>query len=198
MVRRSRCPPGVWCLTPGLAIVLVLLVVGIVYVLYTYNKDSNKKSDTTREKVNINTIEVVNQTSDDRYTRAPEPYRVWASTPDLRGALIPPGAVPINIPSRYYPEQFQQMGILKTADQQILPLFGRRTGGSAYRFNYYTRTDTYNPIQVPINYQRRDCMDDIGCDELMGGEDIKIRGLDKNAKVEVYKFDAPKYIAAIV
>ncbi len=110
---------------------------------------------------------------------------------------MPPGAVPINISTRGMPQQFQQAGLIKTGDQ-LLPLYGRQTGYRTDRFNYYTRTDTYNPIQVPIRYQKRDCMDQIGCEELLGGETVDVGGVNKSGTVEVYKFDGPTYIPGIV
>ena len=134
---------------------------------------------------------------DDRYTRAPEPLRFWQTGPDLRGAMMPPGAVPINVSTRGMPQTFQQAGLIK-ADGQLLPLYGRQTGYRTDRFNYYTRTDTYNPIQVPVRYQKRDCMDQIGCEELLGGETVHVGGVDKSGTVEVYKFDGPTYIPGIV
>ena len=206
-VRRApRCPPGVWCLTSGvgISILVVSLIAGFFLYRYWLNEsDSKPLAPITivqkEAQIQEQPIQIFNsQNGDGRYTRAPEPYRMWATSPDLRGAILPPGAIPINQPTRWLPEQFQQSGILKTPDQQILPLFGRRTGSSTDRYQYYTRTDTYNPIQVPISYQRRDCMEDVGCSELTGGETIQIRGLDKSANVEVYKFDAPKYIPGIL
>lgn len=199
--RGGVCPPGVFCLSSGVTVFLVILVV----ILVALGFSMWRTQQTVREVVTVSSgapqlppIHIVNEGGDNRYTRAPEPYRMWGTVPDLRGAIVPPGAVPINMPTRYYPEQFQQMGILKTPDQQILPLYGRRTGNSTDRYNYYTRTDTYNPVQIPLNYQKRNCMDDIGCNELLGGEDIKIHGLDKSAHVEVYKYDAPKYIPSLL
>jgi hypothetical protein len=41
-------------------------------------------------------------------------------------------------------------------------------------------------------------MDVIGCQELFGGEEIKVHGLDAVAAVEVYKYDAPRYIPSVV
>jgi hypothetical protein len=134
---------------------------------------------------------------DDRYTRAPEPLRIWQTGPDLRGAMIPPGAIPINVATRGLPQAFQQMGIIKSADK-LLPLYGRQTAYRTDRYNYYTRTDSYNPVQLPIRYERRDCMDSNGCEELLGGETIKISGLGQEGHVEVYKFDGPTYIPGLV
>jgi hypothetical protein len=137
------------------------------------------------------------QGGDDRYSRAPEPLRVWQTGPDLRGGMLPPGAIPINVTTRGLPQSFQQMGIVKS-DGQVLPLYGRQTAYRSDRYNYYTRTDTYNPVQLPIRYERKDCMDSIGCGELLGGETIKIAGIGKDANVEIYKFDGPTYIPGIV
>jgi hypothetical protein len=134
---------------------------------------------------------------DDRYTRAPEPLRVWQTPPDLRGAMLPPGAVPINVPTRGLPQAFQQSGIIKTGDQ-VLPLYGRQTAYRTDRYNYYTRTDTYNPVQLPVRYQKRDCMDSIGCEELLGGESVQISGIGKSGDVEVFRFDGPAYIPGLV
>ena len=145
-------------------------------------------------------VHIVNNVrgGDDRYTRAPEPLRFWQTGPDLRGALLPPdGGIPINIPTRGLPQAYQQMGIIKSGEQ-ILPLYGRQSAYRSDRYNYYTRTDTYNPIQLPIRSEKRDCMDSVGCSELMGGEHIKIQGLNKDGHVEVYKFDGPTYIPGIV
>jgi hypothetical protein len=190
-----RCPPGVMCLTPEFGILIITLTIGI-YLLFKQQQPPN----TTIIKSSpppVNVYSTTNTNSDSRYNQAPEPLRFWQSSPDLRGALIPPGAIPINISTRGLPQAFQQSGIIKSGDQ-ILPLYGRQTAYRSDRYNYYTRTDSYNPVQLPVRYQRRDCMDDIGCDELLGGESVKIAGLGKEGHVEVYKYDGPKYIPGLV
>jgi hypothetical protein len=209
MAKKSICPPGVWCLTPKLGIVLGIGLFCILFYILSLNKTESQHSSNTQQQqqqqqqqqpVNVyNTISPPDvQGGDDRYSRAPEPLRVWQSGPDMRGAMIPPGAVAVNIATRGLPQAFQQMGILKSGDQ-VLPLYGRQTAYRTDRYNYYTRTDTYNPVQLPIKYERRDCMDSIGCGELLGGETVKIKGLGKDAHVEeVYRFDGPTYIPGIV
>jgi len=183
------------CLTPEFGILIITLTIGI-YLLFKQQQPPN----TTIIKSSpppVNVYSTTNTNSDSRYNQAPEPLRFWQSSPDLRGALIPPGAIPINISTRGLPQAFQQSGIIKSGDQ-ILPLYGRQTAYRSDRYNYYTRTDSYNPVQLPVRYQRRDCMDDIGCDELLGGESVKIAGLGKEGHVEVYKYDGPKYIPGLV
>jgi hypothetical protein len=129
---------------------------------------------------------------DDRYTRSPEPLRFWQNGPDLRGAMVPPGAVPINVPTRGLPQAYQQMGLLKTGDQ-VLPLYGRQTAYRTDRYNYYTRTDTYNPVALPIKSGKRDCQDNLGCDEVSNGDSVKISPTGEEVKVTLYGFDGPRY-----
>jgi len=203
-----RCPPGIFCVTPMFTICLFIVIIVVLIGVYFVSKDIKipniivempaPENKTSVQEPIINQ-KIVVEGGDDRYRRAPEPLRNWATRPDLRGALIPQGAVPIFQPALGYPDQFQQMGILTIENSsQILPLFGRRAGNRSDRYNYYTRTDSYNPIQLPISYERRDCMDDIGCGELYGSEIVKIDGMNNFAKVKVYKYDAPRYIPAVL
>lgn len=180
-------------MTPGIVALVAVAVAVAIAFLY--------KSNTGKPIQIFNTIPnpspAIFEGGDDRYTRAPEPLRVWQTPPDLRGGLIPPGAIPINVPTRGLPQAYQQMGIIKTGDK-LLPLYGRQTAYRTDRYNYYTRTDTYNPVQLPVRYEKRDCMDSIGCDELLGGERVNISGLGSDGHVEVFKFDGPTYIPGLV
>ena len=202
-----RCPPGIFCVTPMFTLCMIIVIIVVLVGVYFVSKDVKLPNIVVEmpapaapppQETNLNQ-KIVVEGGDDRYRRAPEPLRNWATRPDLRGALIPQGAVPIFQPALGYPDQFQQMGILTIENtSQILPLFGRRAGNRSDRYNYYTRTDSYNPIQLPISYERRDCMDDIGCGELYGSETVKIDGMNNFAKVKVYKYDAPRYIPAVL
>ena len=111
---------------------------------------------------------------DDRYTRAPEPLR-------QDGIPLP------SIRTRGEPDPYQQMGTL-TVDGKVLPLYGRRTAPRSDRFNYYTRTDTYNPVQLPLNHKRRDCQDMVGCEELFSGDEVAVPTTGEKAKVALYGF----------
>jgi hypothetical protein len=123
-----------------------------------------------------------------RYSRAPRPQRFWDNGPEIpvRGALDP-------VPTRGAPESYQQMGIVEAADGKLLPLYGRRTDPRSDRFNYYTRTDTYNPIALPIRYKNRDCQDNLGCDEMMNGDSVRLTPTGQEGKITLYGFDGPRY-----
>jgi hypothetical protein len=196
----ATCPTGVWCLTPTLGFFIILGIgIALYFLLHAHQPvqyRTHHHSSSAREAP-VQIYNNVSSQGDDRYSQAPQPLRVWQTGPDLRGAYIPPGALPINVATRGLPQAYQQMGIIKT-DGQLLPLYGRQTAYRTDRYNYYTRTDTYNPVQLPVRYEKRDCMDSIGCGELLGGEHVKIAGLGKDGHVEVYKFDGPTYIPGLV
>ncbi len=195
----DTCPAGTWCISPLNGILgmlcLILFIGFIAYVLQTKRIDAPYPRDSPKET----TIVMPPQESggDDRYTRAPEPQRFWNNGPEIppRGALIPPdGGIAINIPTQGFPESYQQMGLLKQNDGKLLPLYGRRVASRSDRFNYYTRTDTYNPVQLPIQYKRKDCQDPVGCQELFDGDTVRITPTGEEATATLYRFDGPSYV----
>jgi hypothetical protein len=142
---------------------------------------------------------------DPRFPLAPE--RSFDTPPDLRGDLPPiragGGAIPINQMTRGAPEQYQQIGVLTapggsdtsaSPSRTILPLFGRKLITNRDRWNYYTRTDGLNPVQVPVHYKRRNCDDDNGCDEIMEGESVSVPILGQSYIASVYRYSTPRYI----
>jgi hypothetical protein len=92
-----------------------------------------------------------------------------------------------------FPEKYQAMGALNMETGEILPLYGRRTSSRSDRYQYYTRTDTYNPVQLPLVHNRRDCQDDIGCEELFNGDQIRVGATGKTGVVTLYRVSAPVY-----
>lgn len=189
--------------SPSLAIFGILaLLASLGVLIYIQQMKISAKKDVDKmirsQEVNTN---VVVKGGDDRYTRAPQPQRFWDNGPEwpVRGALVPPdGGRLINIPTQGLPEAYQQMGILKSGDGKLLPLYGRRVGSRADRFNYYTRTDTYNPIQLPISYKKKDCQDPVGCQELFDGDTVVMSPSGETATASLYRFDGPLYVPHIL
>ncbi len=201
-LNKRICPPGVFCITPGILIFSGILVLTFVFLFYSMKQDfGTVKSENPEQKQQPLNISIQAGGGDDRYSRPPRPQRLWDNGPEFppRGALMnPSGNYIFNEPTRGLPESYQSMGVLKTSDGKMLPLYGRRTASSTNRYNYYTRTDTYNPIPLPVQYKRRDCQDDVGCDELMSGDSVKISPTDETATVTVYRFDGPMYVPGLL
>lgn len=195
MPRRS-CPPGVWCMSGGLIATLLIGTIILLAILYHVFKPTQMMAMAAPMAMPMAMpapITMIQQGGDSRYDRAPQPLRDWIGRPEMP----PISALPINIPTQGLPESFQSVGVIQAGDQ-ILPLYGRRTLRGSDRWNYYTRTDTYNPVPLPVHFQRRDCMDDVGCQEILSGETVKIDALHKEGKTNIYRFDGPKYIPGLL
>lgn len=195
------CPPGVFCLSTDLMLTLGIMILlvgaGLLYVQILLRPSAPALPPMPSPTVVAlaPSMPSILPSGDSRYDRAPQPLRDWRAIPELppRGAT----ALPFNIPTQGLPESFQSVGVINVNDQ-MLPLYGRRTTGGSDRWNYYTRTDTYNPVPLPVTYQKRNCMDGVGCSEMMSGETIVIDGLQKEGKAQLYRMDGPTYLPGIV
>ena len=197
-----RCPPGMVCFPNRFdffssSSFTLVIIVGIVVILVIWSHKtspniivlpsaSNGQGQSQSQaqapiRVNIRNL----GRGDDRYTRAPEPERDWDTPPDY--SRIPNPDRPFNIPTQGIPEQYQSMGIVKTSDGKLLPLFGRRSISARERYNYYTRTDSYNPLPIPIEMKGRDCQDQVGCPELYNGDSVKLSATGETGEVTIYK-----------
>jgi hypothetical protein len=207
----DTCPAGTFCLSNNL-IFFGLATIIIILLLIVALRDTGRSNTPTTyaapprrpaptqflaPPAPAPPIVIQNNNDDDRYMRSPQPLRSYFNGPEFppRGGLA---SIPINIPTQGLPERFQSVGIMTLPDGQVLPLYGRRTATSTDRWNYYTRTDTFNPVPVPVSYNKRDCMDDVGCNELMTGEQISTFGTGNAGKVHIYRMDGPKYIPGIL
>lgn len=190
----SRCPPGMICFPnkfsvvswPSVTLCLIFIVV-VALVIWSY-KTAPDIIVLPRQPALAQaapSIQLNVRGSDSRYSRAPEPERDWDTPPDM--SRIPAPSTPFNIPTQGVAEEYQSMGVVKTSDGKLLPLFGRRCISSRERYNYYTRTDTYNPLPLPIEMQGRDCQDQVGCPELFNGDNVKISTLNQRGEVTIYK-----------
>jgi len=187
-----RCPPGMLCFPnsfglfsiPSATLVgIVLIVIALAILSQNYYRPIVLLQGQSKQAP----VSIINQveTGDDRYSRSPEAERVWDTPPDY--SRIPSSSKPFNIPTQGVPESYQSMGIVKTADGKLLPLYGRRCISSRERYNYYTRTDSYNPLPIPVYMQGRDCQDQVGCPELFNGDQVKLSTLDQMGEVTIYR-----------
>lgn len=198
------CPPGVFCITPGFLLLLTLLASILFLILRVPTVSlSSKTLNSVEKRQDPVQLQIYQEAPivNDKYMRPPRPQRFWDAGPELppRGGLIAPdGGYIFQEPTRGLPEQYQSMGVLKTNTGQLLPLYGRRTAYRSDRFNYYTRTDTNNPVPLPISYKRKDCQDDIGCEELSSGDEISIVPTGEQANATIYRFDGPMYLPGLL
>jgi hypothetical protein len=124
--------------------------------------------------------------------------------------MVSPG-VPINIPTRGESGGFQQIGALhkiETSDETmqvgnntepvILPLMGAPTYNGSNKWTYYTATDKYNQIKLPITNNNRQCDSEYGCDEIYDGDNVTIPAYNGSFQVKIYQFDKPRYLPFVM
>lgn len=91
------------------------------------------------------------------------------------------------------PETYPQLGYLKdtnaTAGAAVLPVYGRSSirNGRGY---YYTIVPG-SGIKVPLHTMKRNCMEEVGCEELLMGDQVTIPDMDASAtwSVVMYKYN---------
>jgi len=182
--------------------VLLLVVVIIIFfiILYLSYKDLISRIPTQQKQLEQQAVslQVVSPRfesggGDNRYTRAPKPERDWMASPDY--SVLRPSIYNLpTVATRGIPEAYQQMGLIKTDENTVLPLYGRPTASRSDRFQYYSRTDTYNPVQIPLRYNNRDCVDDIGCNELFDGDTVSLVPSGQRGQVTLYRLSGPTYV----
>ena len=189
-----RCPPGMICFPNSFglfsipsAVLVGIVLIAIALAMWSHSHNSRPIVVLQGQGQGQAPVNVINQveTGDDRYSRSPEAERVWDTPPDY--SRIPSASKPFNIPTQGVPESYQSMGIVKTPDGKLLPLYGRRCISSRERYNYYTRTDSYNPLPIPVYMQGRDCQDQVGCPELFNGDQVRLSTLDQMGEVTIYR-----------
>ena len=99
--------------------------------------------------------------------------------PEFRGPPI----------KQYKPGHMQQMGILVNEGGETLPLYGKEVRGRRDRYHYYTTTGGENLYPIPVSHDGRDCIDDIGCQELYGNESVSVTGKTGSFDVKMYRTD---------
>jgi len=110
-----------------------------------------------------------------------------------------PFEVPVQIPvereyrkppiKEYKPGYVQQMGVLVGPDDETLPLFGKEVRGRRDRYHYYTVTPGEQMYSLPVKHDTRDCMDDIGCQELYGNETVSVLRQTGSFQTKLYRTD---------
>ncbi len=112
--------------------------------------------------------------------------------------------MPINISTRargleHITSEYQQVGAIYglnkvNGQHKVLPLYGKPTYPGSHKWLYYTGSDDYHTVKIPISKDGRKCQGDFGCDELYTGDLVNVTPYNCKFKVELYDIDKPKYI----
>lgn len=131
--------------------------------------------------------------------------------------------IPINVETRGGPSGYQQVGVLVERnnnpnntcssrngrppsndhhtdgdtcnDGKLLPLYGQQTYQGSRQWNYYTSSDGFQSVKLPVINKNRNCQDGYGCEEIYDNAHVRVRGYDATKfKVNLYENRTPRYI----
>jgi hypothetical protein len=205
----GTCPRGFFCFnsqTVGLIIGLCIMII-VYQVFYKKNElsaldtlkeikvDKIQKLENRLEQLEINKDVIILPTSQNTMLVNKDYERIVNPLLAPERSYNSTYRVPINIPTRGFSENYQQVGAVNSGDK-ILPLYGRPRWPGATKWNYYTNTDGFQSIKLPVQFKRMDCQDEVGCDEIYDGDNITVPqyGKDKDFKANIYRLDKPYYL----
>ena len=206
------CPSGMLCINYSSIIIFSILIAICIFCIYTYNNNNNNNQ--LYDKISNLTDTIKSEYSEKKNTQIYENIHErlieTPNTQNINDIYNEPtknvSGVRVNIPTRGPTPQVQQIGILsKTnfttsegpgtdSESHILPLMGRKTYNRSNKWVYYTATDKYNQIKLPISHKGRNCAGEYGCDELMNGDTINIPELNGTFTVKIYENSGLQYI----
>ncbi len=177
----KKCPRGFVCTDNTTVWLVALLAAVAVAALWIYRPASLPQIVMPEPKVIVMPSQQPLMQKPDLF---PEPVR-------RLGFGLP------SLASRGPTSAYEQVGILTqeggsstsaAPDRTILPLYGRELDPRRSRWNYYTRTDGANPVQVPVRFQNRLCDDDTnGCMEVSNDDSVHVPALGRAFKATVYR-----------
>jgi hypothetical protein len=187
----GRCPRGFICSDTATVWLMVLGLLAIAGAIWWAATRVGSASPPAQPQVYV-----VQQPA------APPPFLPISSRQSVRPDLYPEpvrrlgGGLP-QLAARGPAGPYEQIGVLTAEggssssaapDRTILPLFGRELDPRRGKWNYYTRTDGQNPVQVPVKVRNRLCDDDTnGCDELSSDDSVAVPVLGRSFKATVYR-----------
>ena len=179
--------------------IFVIFIIGIIVYLYVKTETDNKKLIKDRlKKLDGDLENIKNETSSNTTSKNVDIVANGMPVNQrTRGDLVEYDAI-----GYLYPEGLSDQ--LSSSDTKIntaagmLPLYGRPIYRGSNMWNYYTSTDQYNTINVPLMINNKKSTDKYGVKEIYNGDKVKILG--NNAiiyVVQLYERNDIRYIPYI-
>jgi Ca2+/Na+ antiporter len=208
----GKCPPGIICIENMSMIFFIFCLIVFCYFIYTSNKNTNTN---IKQKIEV---------TSPNQNQSPGLFSGWFNYPynnlsrdtlldpyaaPLRDEryivpqvnMVPLGTVPINVSTNIgaVDTNYRQMGILTALSTKgkICALMGRPLFTNRDKWQYYTMSDQYNSIKLPISRNGKSCTNEYGCDRLFDGDTVYIEGINEAYKVTIYDNDTIRYIPAL-
>ena len=200
--------------TENILLVFISILIGLYFVKNTakeYNNVLQQKN--TEEQVKLQSLEtklnllegktLMNGEKNLFEKRITDPLVPPFQTYPGNYIMRKPPGIPINIPTRGFVPNYQQIGVLNPDSNgspsvnELLPLYGKPTYPGSNQWNYYTNTNGYNPLKLPVFLNGKNCTEEYGCKQLFDvGDKVKVEGGGQKDYTigTLYKYDTPRYI----
>jgi hypothetical protein len=192
----KKCPPGVICMeNVSFAFVLItLFVVGYLFYKQT-NHDANHYINESHPMLLNRKPIYERSTVNYPHSNLPKDVLLNPYTPplsDQRFAINTTtniGAVDTN---------YRQIGILtqlnKTSKDMILSLLGRPVFKNRELWQYYTISNQFNSVKLPISVGGKSASSEYGVRQIYSGDTIFVEGYDSAFRATIYDNDVIRYI----
>jgi hypothetical protein len=202
----KKCIPGVICIENMTLFLLIVIVVLLVYMHYMIRKRSDANSSSpSKEIVVVSPMaapslgKITNTLATDTFKDPYAPPLIeyppnFARVETIRRPVV---GLPVNIQTRGYEDEFQQMGILTRTSKEdmILPLMGRKimNGRDKWQFYAISNTGSVN-TKLPVRAEGRDCMSEYGCNDIMDRDVVYVGGYNDAFRVTKYANNLLRYL----
>ena len=189
------CPKENLCFyNKSIMFTVLLLLLCIGYVYYYTNLELSNLRDIIAYQQNDNIIVTQNELPDDDIMdKLLPPSRVYHSK------YIPKKSNEINISTRGEPEPYQQIGILiNETSNLMLPLFGQPKYPGSQHWLYYTQSDKFQSVKLPIEQNGKDCQADLGCKEVQTDDTLNVPGYTQIFNVRLYENQKMRYLPHVL
>ena len=208
-------------------IIIFILIVIFYYIYFILNLENKKKYNYVNNKNNNKTNNIINTGNNNSNGLFPKPSYSFSNVdndillnpyegPLIDNRIFPntnlqfKNKIPINIETQSFDSSYRQIGILTrhgNSQETILPLMGRPLIANREKWNFYAMSDKNNMIKLNVstignsncagvnNY--KNCMTNVGCDDLYNGDLVKVDGYNDLFKVIIYENNSQKYIPYI-
>ena len=123
--------------------------------------------------------------------------------PPTRSYPYTTGSAAIHIPTRGEQTSYSQLGVLyrqgnRPVKPDVLPLYGRAMYPGSSKWHYYTSTDNYHSVRVPVFFDGKKCQGGFGCNEISDGDTVTVEPYPGKFRVSLYEMDQPRYLPHVI
>jgi hypothetical protein len=217
----KKCPPGVICIENATLGLFLLSILGIMMYIYTkmqipyygYGAAPVVQEIRIKEKPSAVPNVVMNPGF---FMRPSYPYNNLPTkdvlldpySPPLRDERYfipemvrgPPGTIPINVSTNIgaVDTTYRQVGILTPLNtsngEKILPLMGRPLFVNREKWQYYSMSEQFHSMKLPVIYKGKSATNEYGVDKLYQGDRVYVEGYNKPFRITLYDDDVIKYL----